>query len=674
MGSPFELWQFVCSVLPSCQLDLVIGAERHTCLSPGSTKTAASTVEPACQRKPWRHSKCEHTISFSILPILFTIMESFVLEGAPDASIGLPEAKTSAAQVMHLEMSNDILDDLLACIRKGRAPQVLFGKTPLIKYDGKSHELHTKPEKFRYELYRENQENEGEPWEFNGLINHSLSIQHVQEASAGTDRALEALKNTMASIEQEREARKAAISTPESRPMKAMSKAQSRATHLKPLLAGSGRSTPGSPSFGSSTPAHLRPPPTSAGLDMPFDIAIRKPLVHLLAVQPLPYLKIRRTVGTNPKKILEKVAKPTGKGDEEWALLDRAYKELDVFEFKYSEEDRQAAIENAIRAFDRMRLPKDDPLWQKLLPKADRGKGITLSKLALKDPAKMSTPTVKAQSINKKTDFLTQKKKDQKKPEKEGAAKAKKAKEGAMEEKPRAMKSAAESSTRTPKVEPRRDRDRHAAPKRAEDNGRSPAGKQTKPSAAAKGLLNKPKNLSPLGVSPPVNASDFDDGHPVHKRLSAATSPRSSAKRKADDINGAPSTSATSNKRPHIDSQSSSSSEERPVKAAKTVPTKSVPTSSNKTNGLNGHGHANGRVSPGDSDSSSSSGGPPLRLSWRQSLDMARKFNIYYERYKKLYIELSESDTPPTEKKREELLEMHKRLEKMKRDVHNGAL
>ena len=236
--SPFELWQFVCSVLPSCQLDLVIGAERHTCLSPGSTKTAASTVEPACQRKPWRHSKCEHTISFSILPILFTIMESFVLEGAPDASIGLPEAKTSAAQVMHLEMSNDILDDLLACIRKGRAPQVLFGKTPvgfrdsaaraphlvdicrtsiwranapqkqLIKYDGKSHELHTKPEKFRYELYRENQENEGEPWEFNGLINHSLSIQHVQEASAGTDRALEALKNTMASIEQEREARK----------------------------------------------------------------------------------------------------------------------------------------------------------------------------------------------------------------------------------------------------------------------------------------------------------------------------------------------------------------------------------------------------------------------------------------------------------------------------------
>jgi hypothetical protein len=56
-------------------------------------------------------------------------MESFLLEGAPDGSIGTQEEKTSAVQVMHLELNNDILDDLLECIRKGKAPQVLFGKT-----------------------------------------------------------------------------------------------------------------------------------------------------------------------------------------------------------------------------------------------------------------------------------------------------------------------------------------------------------------------------------------------------------------------------------------------------------------------------------------------------------------------------------------------------------------
>lgn len=402
---------------------------------------------------------------------------------------------------------------------------------------------------------------------------------------------------------------------------------------------------------------------------MPFDVALRKPLLHLLAVQPMPFLKIRRTVGTNPRKILEKIGKLTGKPEEEWTLSDRAYKELDVWDFKYSEEDRQTAIENAIRAFDRMRLPKDDPLWQKLLPKYDRGKGITLSKLALKDPAKNATPVVKAQAFDKKTGLP--KRKEQKKPEKEkeGAAKVvKKMKESASEEKPRVMKSAAE--TRTPKVEPRKDR--NATAKRTED-GRSPAGKQPKPSAAAKGLLNKPKNLSPLGVSPPVNASDFEDGHPVHKRLSAATSPRSGLKRKADDANGPSSRPATSNKRPHIDSQSSSSSEERPIKVNKPLPARSAPASSGKVNGVNGH--TNGRhTSPTGSDSSSSSGGPPLTLSWRQSLEMARKFKIYYQRYKKLYLELSESETPPSDKKREELMEMHKRLEKMKKDVYDGAL
>jgi hypothetical protein len=62
------------------------------------------------------------------------IMESFLLEGAPDGSIGTPDARTNAVQVMHLDMSNEILDDLLECIRKGKAPQVLFGKNPVCSH------------------------------------------------------------------------------------------------------------------------------------------------------------------------------------------------------------------------------------------------------------------------------------------------------------------------------------------------------------------------------------------------------------------------------------------------------------------------------------------------------------------------------------------------------------
>jgi RNA polymerase II elongation factor ELL len=388
---------------------------------------------------------------------------------------------------------------------------------------------------------------------------------------------------------------------------------------------------------------------------MPFDTAIRKPLVHYLAVRPREYLKCHRAVHTNPRRILEKVARKTGKGKEEWALLDRAYKELDVWTFNYSEKDRQAAIENAIHAYDRIRLPKDDPHWQKLLPEEERGKGKVLSRLAFKDTAKGS-PALKAQAFDRKTGLP--KRKEPKKTEKD-SAKAKKAKDGTAEEKPRAMKSAAEA--RTPKVEPRKERQPTKRTTATTDDGRSPSRKHAKPSTAAKGFLNKPKNLSPLGV-PPVNASDFEDGHPVHKRLSAATSPRAGTKRKSDEINGSSHNVHGVSKRPHLDFTSSSSSEERPLKAAKA-------TTTSRTNGINSR--ANGHISP-DSDSSSTS--QPLALSWRQSLEMARKFNIYYQRYKKLYMELSQSAEPPSEKKREELLEMHRRLERMKKEVNNGAL
>ena len=65
--------------------------------------------------------------------------------------------------------------------------------------------MHSSTEKFRHELYRENDENK---WGFSGLINHSLAIRDVEEASAGADMAMETLKNNMAAIEQEREARK----------------------------------------------------------------------------------------------------------------------------------------------------------------------------------------------------------------------------------------------------------------------------------------------------------------------------------------------------------------------------------------------------------------------------------------------------------------------------------
>jgi RNA polymerase II elongation factor ELL len=80
----------------------------------------------------------------------------------------------------------------------------------------------------------------------------------------------------------------------------------------------------------------------------------------------------------------------------------------------------------------------------------------------------------------------------------------------------------------------------------------------------------------------------------------------------------------------------------------------------------------NGHRSPQTSDSSTD--GPALALSWRQSVDMAHKFRRYYDRYVKLYNELAESQEPPSQTRREELMKMHRTLEEMKRQINSGSL
>jgi RNA polymerase II elongation factor ELL len=74
------------------------------------------------------------------------------------------------------------------------------------------------------------------------------------------------------------------------------------------------------------------------------------------------------------------------------------WKELDVWKYEYAPKgDRQAAIDNAIRQYNRMRLAHSEAQWQRLLPMEERGKGKhpSASKPATNGPAINNT---KAQS------------------------------------------------------------------------------------------------------------------------------------------------------------------------------------------------------------------------------------------------------------------------------------
>jgi RNA polymerase II elongation factor ELL len=54
-----------------------------------------------------------------------------LLQGAPDINIGTTQDKSKVVQVMQLDMSNDVLEELLAYSRQGKTPQIQLGRNPV---------------------------------------------------------------------------------------------------------------------------------------------------------------------------------------------------------------------------------------------------------------------------------------------------------------------------------------------------------------------------------------------------------------------------------------------------------------------------------------------------------------------------------------------------------------
>ncbi|KAJ9629495.1 hypothetical protein H2203_001869 [Taxawa tesnikishii (nom. ined.)] len=124
--------------------------------------------------------------------------------------------------------------------------------------------------------------------------------------------------------------------------------------------------------------------------------AVQKALVHLLAVKPLSVEDIVKKTRI-PKDSCVALLKKVGQQDSPnsgWCLANKMFKDLDVWNFNYQkEEDRQKAIDNAVRAYDRLRVEKQNYLWQKLLPVEERGKGKILSRLPTSNEIdKVGTP------------------------------------------------------------------------------------------------------------------------------------------------------------------------------------------------------------------------------------------------------------------------------------------
>ena len=131
--------------------------------------------------------------------------------------------------------------------------------------------------------------------------------------------------------------------------------------------------------------------------------ALRTPLIHFLAARPASITLLVKHLSCKQDELLEllnKVGKEFRLIPDKWTLNDKAFKELDVWNFDYpNQDDRQLAINCAISAFDRMRISTKEKVWDMLLPKNERGKGKILSNLDLhKGPIKQSnTPRIQVQ-------------------------------------------------------------------------------------------------------------------------------------------------------------------------------------------------------------------------------------------------------------------------------------
>ena len=319
-----------------------------------------------------------------------------------------PPSKPST-QIMRLHLAQHTTEKLLKTLRNDDHVKLRFGKRVSLEFGKVVQNMQANADTQTSELFISHKD-QSELLYFSGKSSHTLEVQKAQQATEQSDEALATLQNSLKSMQEQRASNEASFITnkDEARQLTGSKKTlkMHRASHLVSekassfrkdhLLKGITRSTPSSPfltaSFSPSlgpTSAPLLSSSTTSKDKIRLD-AIRIPLMHLLAVRPLTSKTVAQNLHATKEdvdKLLEKFAKDCRESMGKKELKEKSYKELDVWKFRYpSQEDRQAAINRATHAFDRMRVGRSDILWQFLLPQERRGKGECLSKLNFDQP------------------------------------------------------------------------------------------------------------------------------------------------------------------------------------------------------------------------------------------------------------------------------------------------
>lgn len=322
------------------------------------------------------------------------------------------DATAKSTQMMRLDFAQNTLDELIESLRADQPARIRLGKHQTLYYGpNKSQQFLSSPESHNSELYTNDLADDGSLY-FTGVLSHSLEVQKAQEATAATDQALATLEQSLSAFEKEKESKKTHMITDISQvgAVKAgdsrsgtgkqaalLARGPSSKVELEKdrlLKSQSNRSVSSSPALGVARSPVSMPSltPTSAPPSQSKDRlrleALKTPFIHLLAIRAVSTKFLARQTRSSLEDcttLAQRFGIENRINPEKFDLRDKVYRELDVWKFPYpSQEDRQEAIENAISAFDRMRISRSDKLWQSLLPKEERGKGKCLSRLDLR--------------------------------------------------------------------------------------------------------------------------------------------------------------------------------------------------------------------------------------------------------------------------------------------------
>lgn len=348
--------------------------------------------------------------------------KGLLLESSHKSMAGLP------MQAFAISLSDHDIEDMIASVQNGNRLELSLGSSPTLVLGTQEIRIPNSPDAADYDLYRSNP---GAPGVINKLPNPTMSLftaprhkttreiktvkakpSSARPASASlplsqdregsqegqVDDAVLSLKNSLAKAEADRRENSALVVDGLSSRKNKNAKPGNRSL-LGSQGSGELRSIPVSPSLSGVGSPPVVPTGVSGNDRLKQQ---RFPIIHELAVQDLTTDELlSRYKEGNAEEFdfaLRKVA-DLDNSTQKWGLKKMYWKELDVFLYDYSPEDRQTAIDNAIKQYDRARLGVSDPLWQKLLPKAERGKGTCLSKL------KFNQNNPASQSVGKKTEI-----------------------------------------------------------------------------------------------------------------------------------------------------------------------------------------------------------------------------------------------------------------------------